>query len=1037
MKKRFVAIEFFVLAVFTLPSFAQISMPQIPLTGNIGCAGFPCVNNGTLIMPVDADYYLTAQDTSVFYINVTSAVALTGTRNLFAPTGNFPFTIENSTIGGQSLQIIGPSGSGVTIANGATVSVWNDGTNYVQSGSGAYLPLSGGTLTGPISFSSNSAANTTMTNLGMTQTGAIGTSSQVDTLSGNLNVTGTVAAGTTATPTYPQATNQLVGKQYADSRYGRASAASMPQLFAAMANYNFTTRPPIYIASFGSSVSVGATLPNAALQAPCGHFVYDLQARFPGPGGLTYNFQCANMSVNGATVKQFPAAWIEYTTYALSGVTINTPGTGYAVGDWETVNQGPNTQGGAVIVTAVSSGGVPTAIAISPYPGTITLTDTSTPSTSLYSVASNVPTLNGAPPNTSVGEQTGTGTGLTVNITSVGLPTPAAVLFAYGMNERGPLQYNAGETLQGGLRQQGAAIQTVQAAGADSVVTTTTHESVVWEGSASWAWNTSIQCALADFMTTCIPSATPNYSVVDPTTSVTTGDLANLGTPITVDSRLIQVNTGFRAKASQYHSALIDAEKYWFEALETETAAQGSQLAAEQVLFSVAGPHPDLLGHQLSYWKAIDDFTAALGTQTAQPTATGDFPFSPDAQTTVNRQVFTIAYTSSPATFTVPAMTSGAIKITSRPQFQAKPQTVGVFGFSSDSANVRVGPDTGTNSYAVYPTFTLTASGLTVTLTPNFGTTQYAVEIDSLATAGLLETSEPNAAGVNSPFALQSVTNKGSSNTFVRNAISQPAPFWVLLGTWTAADVDDSLRVQFDTSAGNFGVGKNTQTHSVLTVNEGDDFAPAPDLNGLSVFVSGGQPFVAIKAYAHGGSTAINNRVWDIYVEMNTYSGGIYSVSTSPAAAWSNSGTISSDPGPASTTVAVGIIANPSVVPSFTTISTFGTGLGQGTGCQTVGYYGESLIDQSTGAAFYRVHLRGCIVPTGPALASGTLFSLPAAYCPISTTTFPGQSYASSPVAGAEYITIRAASGGSCTVTFNASPSTYSTGVDGIIYETR
>lgn len=52
------------------------------------------------------------------------------------------------------------------------------------------LPLSGGTLTGPIAFSSNSATNTTMTNLGITQTGTPGTSSQVDTFPG------TVAAGT-------------------------------------------------------------------------------------------------------------------------------------------------------------------------------------------------------------------------------------------------------------------------------------------------------------------------------------------------------------------------------------------------------------------------------------------------------------------------------------------------------------------------------------------------------------------------------------------------------------------------------------------------------------------------------------------------------------------------------------------------------------------------------------------------------------------------------------------------------------------------
>lgn len=123
--------------LMAFPGLAQIPAPQIPLSGNVGCAGFPCSNSGTLVMSTDANRSMTAQETSATNIKVMSSVSLTATRNLIAPSGKFPFAIENATSGGQSIQIIGPSGTGVTIPNGQAVSVWNDGTNYVQVGSSA------------------------------------------------------------------------------------------------------------------------------------------------------------------------------------------------------------------------------------------------------------------------------------------------------------------------------------------------------------------------------------------------------------------------------------------------------------------------------------------------------------------------------------------------------------------------------------------------------------------------------------------------------------------------------------------------------------------------------------------------------------------------------------------------------------------------------------------------------------------------------------------------------------------------------------
>jgi len=114
-------------------AFPQIPAPQINLTGNIGCQGFPCLNSGTLSLSTDANHTMTAQETSAFSFKVTSTVSLTATRNLIFPSGRFPLgCVENATTGGQSIQVIGTSGTGVTITNGSSVcGMWNDGTNYV------------------------------------------------------------------------------------------------------------------------------------------------------------------------------------------------------------------------------------------------------------------------------------------------------------------------------------------------------------------------------------------------------------------------------------------------------------------------------------------------------------------------------------------------------------------------------------------------------------------------------------------------------------------------------------------------------------------------------------------------------------------------------------------------------------------------------------------------------------------------------------------------------------------------------------------
>lgn len=129
----------YILACITLCGVAiaqNVPAPQIGLSGNVGAIGFPILNSGTFQMPADANVTFAGSNvnTSAFAMKVTSAVSLTATRNLVYPAGRFYVTVENATTGGQAIQIIGPSGTGVSVPNGSTVTVWNDGTNYVLAG---------------------------------------------------------------------------------------------------------------------------------------------------------------------------------------------------------------------------------------------------------------------------------------------------------------------------------------------------------------------------------------------------------------------------------------------------------------------------------------------------------------------------------------------------------------------------------------------------------------------------------------------------------------------------------------------------------------------------------------------------------------------------------------------------------------------------------------------------------------------------------------------------------------------------------------
>src|ERR1035441_828291 len=130
--------------------------PQIPLTGSVGVKGSVEILGSANVSITDANHTLTANEYASNFLLVTSSVSLTSTRNLVAPLNEGQqLTIENSTTGGHAIQVIGATGTGITIPNGQTVSVTSDGTNYLTASSSGSGTVSAGTAAQQTIYSNN------------------------------------------------------------------------------------------------------------------------------------------------------------------------------------------------------------------------------------------------------------------------------------------------------------------------------------------------------------------------------------------------------------------------------------------------------------------------------------------------------------------------------------------------------------------------------------------------------------------------------------------------------------------------------------------------------------------------------------------------------------------------------------------------------------------------------------------------------------------------------------------------------------------
>jgi hypothetical protein len=87
----------------------------------------------TRAFPSDANYTAVIADYRSNIMQFIGGTTLTATRNVVVPIiAGYQWTIYNGTTGAQSIQIIGATGTGVTIANGKRAIVYADGTNIVR-----------------------------------------------------------------------------------------------------------------------------------------------------------------------------------------------------------------------------------------------------------------------------------------------------------------------------------------------------------------------------------------------------------------------------------------------------------------------------------------------------------------------------------------------------------------------------------------------------------------------------------------------------------------------------------------------------------------------------------------------------------------------------------------------------------------------------------------------------------------------------------------------------------------------------------------
>lgn len=96
------------------------------------------VGRATVDFASDGNKTITLTDTNAtqnarkIFLNVTSSVSLTATRQLIVPTNQKTFIVKNATTGSQSITVKTSAGTGITVPNGSSYLLYVDGTNVIE-----------------------------------------------------------------------------------------------------------------------------------------------------------------------------------------------------------------------------------------------------------------------------------------------------------------------------------------------------------------------------------------------------------------------------------------------------------------------------------------------------------------------------------------------------------------------------------------------------------------------------------------------------------------------------------------------------------------------------------------------------------------------------------------------------------------------------------------------------------------------------------------------------------------------------------------
>ena len=187
---------------------------------NLGTLLEQAITGVQSITMVDANYTLTNFN-GVTNEARNAVLVVTGTNNairdLIPPVVEKLYTIVNNTAGGYAIRVIGGSGTGVSVPNGATCLVYCDGTNFVNGLSGAAGNFS---VAGALSVTSTANLGGALTGTTATFSGAISS----------------VSPSFTGTPTAPTASPGTNTTQIATTAFVTAATGTLGTMSTQNAN---------------------------------------------------------------------------------------------------------------------------------------------------------------------------------------------------------------------------------------------------------------------------------------------------------------------------------------------------------------------------------------------------------------------------------------------------------------------------------------------------------------------------------------------------------------------------------------------------------------------------------------------------------------------------------------------------------------------------------------------------------------------------------------------------------------------------------